>query len=500
MLRWLIIVTALGAIPWTGCASPVVQDSAELDEIQAASPSQRSGSAAASPRGGSSSSQSSAETAGEKPAVDQADAELIELLAELRRTGAIDQTVQQNIIKDWHAADRAVRPQLLEMFRTTLSYRRENAANKPALESTAGKATAANQATEHNVTVAAPHHDVSNDVSTGKPLIRRIRQPAVANPDSALQCEQTEASPSTDEQVILHGRAGSPSPSFVEVSSASETSLPSTHAKPVDSRPQTENASLAAQPANKITPVAASARPSEITDSTWEEHLSSALVGLEGELSDSPGSASDVARHAGLRLLYLLDGRRSEALRPIDGLPPSQQDFWSEQLYGLAAYMDSERNQDAARRSAEASHHFREALARLNNLATLEVKNLGFCTDVKSFGVYEPFTKNVFRAGQEVLIYAEVENFSSELVEKGHKISLRTSYQILDLHGARVAKQEFPTVASECRALRRDLFVSYSVFLPQRIYPGKYTLHLSVEDLQSQKLGSSSIQFEIDEK
>ena len=162
--------------------------------------------------------------------------------------------------------------------------------------------------------------------------------------------------------------------------------------------------------------------------------------------------------------------------------------------------MDAERNTDPNRRAAEASHHFREALARLNNMATLEVKNLTFCTDVKSFGVYEPFGKNVFRPGQEVLIYAEVENFVSEPVDKDYKISLRTSYQILDPHAARVAKQEFPAVVSQCKAMRRDLFVSYSVFLPQKIYPGRYTLQFNVEDLQSQKLGNSTLELEIAEK
>jgi hypothetical protein len=302
------------------------------------------------------------------------------------------------------------------------------------------------------------------------------------------------------ETVVFQSESAGTSPTLVETATQQVGAAAQSTVTPTTPPP-----SETSTPSQQPTPGASDASSPLATKSTvgslsWDEHLSAAITGLESQLPDEPGTASDVGRHAGLRLLYLLDGRRNEALRAIDGLPPTQQDFWSAQLYGLATYMDADRNADASRRAAEASHHFREALAKLNNMATLEVKNLSLCTDVKSFGIYEPFAKNVFRPGQEVLIYAEVENFQSEQVEKGYKISLRSSYQILDPHGARVAKQEFPTVASECKAPRRDLFVSYSIFLPQRIYAGKYTLQFTVEDLQSQKIGNSTLEFEVQEK
>jgi hypothetical protein len=507
-------VTALGAIPWTGCASSVVHDQAALDEIEEVSPARHSKSTPGPSSSDKNSVQSGVESTAAKAPPDQADAELIELLAELRRTGAIDQSVQQNLIKDWQASDPSVRPQLLEMFRTTLSYRRENAATKTTHERSDSKPSTFKQPVELSakaeldssigVRQTAPrlqNHDAHLDHSADKPAVLGIRQPDSAVGEVA-RVKAMHASPSAADETIFQTESGSPSPTLVEVNSANEVLPAAVHGgQPGTQTPGGKpSATLPSPNVSRISSDAVSAEPSLPSDTPWQEHLDLAIAGLESELPESPSSAGDVARHAGLRLLYLLDGRRSDALRPIDGLPPSQQDFWSEQLYGLAAYMDSERNQDSARRSAEASHHFREALARLNSLATLEVKNLAFCTDVKSFGVYEPFTKNVFKPGQEILIYAEVENFSSVPAEKGHKISLRTSYQILDPHEARVAKQEFPVVASECRAVRRDLFVSYSVFLPQRIYPGKYILQLSVEDLQSQKLGSAPIEFEIEEK
>ena len=57
-----------------------------------------------------------------------ADEALIEMLTELRRSGAIDLSTQQQIVKDWHKANPALRPQLLEMYRASLAYRKEAAA------------------------------------------------------------------------------------------------------------------------------------------------------------------------------------------------------------------------------------------------------------------------------------------------------------------------------------------------------------------------------------
>jgi hypothetical protein len=92
-----------------------------------------------------------------------------------------------------------------------------------------------------------------------------------------------------------------------------------------------------------------------------------------------------------------------------------------------------------------------------------------------------------------------VENFKSESTDKGFRTALRSSYQILDPHGARVAQQEFALTEEYCRNPRRDFFIRYFVWMPKRIYGGKYTLQLTIEDTLSQKIGQSTIEFEIKE-
>jgi hypothetical protein len=197
-------------------------------------------------------------------------------------------------------------------------------------------------------------------------------------------------------------------------------------------------------------------------------------------------------------MLYLLAGRRDDALKPIPSASPSIQDFWAKEIFGLAAWLDSERTEDPARRAAQAKAHLSEAIARLGEFAPLLVRNLALVTSIQSYGNYKKFPEYKFAPGQEVLLYAEVENFSSKPTPKGYETSLRFGYQIFDSRGQRVAEHEF-TAKEYCLNMRRDFFIGYDFHIPTRIYDGQHTLQLTVEDLQSQKIGQSSIEFTVEE-
>ncbi len=231
----------------------------------------------------------------------------------------------------------------------------------------------------------------------------------------------------------------------------------------------------------------------------WRESLATAIQGLESELRGSPRSHAEVDLQARLRLLYLLADRRGDALKPIASAPASAQEFWSQELFGLSAWLDRERAPDPSRRAGEAKPPLADALQRLGELAPLAVRNLSFITGVQSYGNYKPFEKCEFAPGQEVLLYAEVENFKSEETPRGFHTVLRGSYQILDARGQRVANQDLNTTEEYCRNPRRDFFVGYRLHLPKRIYAGKHTLQLTLEDLKSQKIGQASVDFTVKE-
>jgi hypothetical protein len=135
----------------------------------------------------------------------------------------------------------------------------------------------------------------------------------------------------------------------------------------------------------------------------------------------------------------------------------------------------------------------------LGESSPLVVKNLAFVTEVQSFGAYKPVLKNEFAPGQRLLLYAELENFKSNETAKGCSTALQSSYLILDSRGQRVADHEFSVNEECCRNPRRDFFIGYEFLLPKHIYPGKHTLQLTVTDLNSQKIGQSSIEFNITE-
>jgi hypothetical protein len=159
--------------------------------------------------------------------------------------------------------------------------------------------------------------------------------------------------------------------------------------------------------------------------------------------------------------------------------------------------LDAKKAADPMARTAEAKQHLSEGVARLGEQAPLEVRNLSFCTQVQSYGCYTPFKKYEFQPGQEVLLYAEVENFGIESTPKGYHTSLRSSYQILDGNGQRIADHANSNTEEYCQNPRRDFFIGYQLRMPQRINPGKYTLQLTIEDVKSQKVGQTSVELTI---
>ena len=163
----------------------------------------------------------------------------------------------------------------------------------------------------------------------------------------------------------------------------------------------------------------------------WQAHLAAAIQQLEAESEGAGKSDTAVSQQADLRMLYLMAGRRDEALSPIPGAAPAAQDYWSKQLYGLATWLDTDHTPDATRRAAETKRILDEAMTRLGETAPLVVHNLAFCTAVQGFGSITPFKKAEFAPDQEVLLYTEVENYTVEPTPRGFHTALRSSYQIL---------------------------------------------------------------------
>jgi hypothetical protein len=197
------------------------------------------------------------------------------------------------------------------------------------------------------------------------------------------------------------------------------------------------------------------------------------------------------------RLVHWIMGDMDAVAAPIDGMPPAAQAYLQATFQGLHEATDANGSPAESRRMSRALLSHRKAEEQLSALANLEILNLCFCTEVDSFGVVTRFPKYEFSPEQEVLLYCELENFVSKPVRGGYETRLQGSYEIVDSAGHKIADQALPEDSDVCANRRRDFYIAYHLFMPQRIGPGQYQLRLIIEDMQGNKYGQSQLDFRI---
>jgi hypothetical protein len=225
--------------------------------------------------------------------------------------------------------------------------------------------------------------------------------------------------------------------------------------------------------------------------------MAAAIRSMESAAAPGAKSENDIALQARLRMLYLLAGRRDDAMRPLPAAPQATQDYWSSQIYGLATWMDAEKTPDPARRAAETKRILSEALNQLADAAPLTVRNLTFCTAVHYFGSFDAVKSGEFKAGEKVLVYAEVENFHSESTPKGFHTAVKLSWQLFDSRGGRAADYVPATSDETSLTPKHEFFLTKWFYLPSPLSPGKYTLQFTVEDVLGHKVGQSSTELTV---
>jgi len=240
------------------------------------------------------------------------------------------------------------------------------------------------------------------------------------------------------------------------------------------------------------------ARNQEETDSgSWQQMIDDTIGKLEQVATDHRASEEErIIAQLRLRMLYLVANRKSDAMERVEGLTPEEQEVWSNTLFGLADYMKVEEI-PVDRRHTLALGSFRRAMAHLEAASPLELRNLEFIQSVDSFGQFKPFPSRDFQPKQEVLLYVEVENFTSRDNGGKFETALQSNYEIYDQSGRRVDARQFPEVKDSCRVRRRDFYVPYRLYMPENIPSGTYRLELTVRDSAADKFGQASIEFRI---
>jgi hypothetical protein len=214
---------------------------------------------------------------------------------------------------------------------------------------------------------------------------------------------------------------------------------------------------------------------------------------VEGE-----SEADRSARLIKLRHLMVLSGDPDSAVRELKGISEAEQEYLRHQLLGLWVMIDPQGHPVASRRFTAALPQIREATKFAAAASdSLDIRSLAFCTEIESYGQIKTFPGNRFDAGQQVILYCEIENFTVKKTEAGFETKLQGSYEIYDANNNKVVTQLLPADAQVSANYLRDYFIAYQMHLPKQLTRGTYRLQLTMEDVGGKKYGQASIPLEI---
>lgn len=125
---------------------------------------------------------------------------------------------------------------------------------------------------------------------------------------------------------------------------------------------------------------------------------------------------------------------------------------------------------------------------------TLVVRNSCFVTKVKAWGVFDRFPKQVFRRGQDVIVYFELEQLSCRSDTTGHSTSIDTAFRLVGADGEQIRSWTFEPVDETCLSQRRDYFARYFLRMPDNAPAGPCRLEFVVTD----RLAGASTQSHLD--
>ena len=399
---------------------------------------------------------------------------LQQVMAEVQEVGAGDPALQAKLLSELQAAEPSLWPLVVRNFRARVAFSEQLRQQEAASRGEDTELASRRLPTVEEPTLPPP------TPAEKTPVPRTMQSAGAETRIARLPVSTDAAQPPMDPPGADYPRTENPEPPAVLIE-----------------RPPSDRQSAAEPSAAESSEEVVRASYAKEAATDWRAPLSEAIALLQSEAPGEPSSDAEIARHARLRILQLAAGARDEALTPIPSATPSVADFWSKELFGLAVLLNAEQIPQSPRRAAEAKRHLAEAINALGESASLEVRNLAFCREVQSYGSVKRFDKYEFSPDQRLLLYAEVENFKSEDTARGYHTSLRSRYQIFDAGGRPVDQQESTSTEEHCTNPRRDYFIGCDFRLPKRIYPGRHTLKLTVEDLKSQKIGESSIEFTI---
>ncbi|MBL8891247.1 MAG: hypothetical protein JNL67_14805 [Planctomycetaceae bacterium] len=233
----------------------------------------------------------------------------------------------------------------------------------------------------------------------------------------------------------------------------------------------------------------------------WRPAIKQAIDSVERTILETSDTQEKQSLEIYLRLLRLMAHDPDQAVRSIESLPKPRQAFWREQIFALSQIIQApESEQDAmfvnhSRQATKALAHLQNAIDSLKSEATLQLRQVQFCQEIRSFGDYDLARTTLMAPGDPMLIYCEVLNYlATQTNENGggyYHTNLVPSYMIFDAQQQVVSQKVFSVVRDRCRSRRQDFYLVLQLEVPN-LPSGKYHLQVSVEDQEANKIAVSA--------
>jgi hypothetical protein len=110
------------------------------------------------------------------------------------------------------------------------------------------------------------------------------------------------------------------------------------------------------------------------------------------------------------------------------------------------------------------------------------VRNACFASRVRAWGVVDRFETAEFSAGQELIVYFELDQLSSRESADGHTTRIDTAFRLVDADGRRIHEWTFEPLEETCSGHRHDYFARYLVSVPASTPAGSLRLEIAVSD------------------
>jgi hypothetical protein len=203
----------------------------------------------------------------------------------------------------------------------------------------------------------------------------------------------------------------------------------------------------------------------------------------------------EVWAHLDYQMLQWLKDKPTPQLDMMDKLPAEDRDFVSAIMDGVTMLRNTLRS-DSNMLMSKKVRSLIELAERLRAQADLIIPTVSLCTKVDGFGVYEPVDPARFTAMKEhpIIVYCEVENFSSHQNEKKMwETKLAQEVVLYTETGLPVWQDKTESIPDLARNRRHDFFVVKKTKFPANIAIGRYLLKVTIVDQQASRVAEATM-------